>query len=326
MRRKQGALKDSDIQRWLAEKDENDEWLTVRSFSSQGETSRIPSLVTGGEHTTFSKTEKGVFFSIEYARNLRAFQAQRRIDRSVSLAAAASIGVEHQVYPGTSIPYVMTVDARVCHERFGNERWTQHKSGQRHVPDNLALALDGLSQSNSGKALDELERWGVLLRTYEQLQAAMGHVQWTVYDSKLEAELLDAGTLTALSIARKASNHLGWGYYIVSEKVVPDQIVMNIEWIRRGQRKPLESARPAGLFTDLPRRMLADLARKPSRTPLPDYCEAFGVEHGLGDGVGLRVLQILLWSRALTVDVRVPNLHERHIGALTAGDGCLPDA
>jgi hypothetical protein len=316
MPRARGLVQESEVQRWLLE-DENAEWLNVRQFSPFGETNRTPSQVTDTVHTTFSKIEKGLLVAVEHNRNLGTFQAQRRLDRAVSLAAAKTVGVPHQVYPKSSIPYVMTVDARIRLVSFRHERWSKelHTCGEP-VPDNLASALKN-RPAGAREALDSLERWGVLLRTYAQLEATLSEVQWTVYDSKREDDLLERHTLEVLSISRKACHHLGWQYHIVTEKTLPDEIIGNIEWIRRGQRKPLEVELPVGLFTELPRRMLADLPTRSRAMPIADYCDSFEMEHALLDGIGLRVLQVLLWTKALTVDVTGPSIHERSLGALS---------
>lgn len=320
MHRIPGPVTEKDVQRWLREGQGTGdgpnylEWIGIRAFSSQGETSRIPSSVTGMSHTVFSKTEKGALLAIEFSRNVKAIHTQRRLERPLTLAAASRLDVAHPQFPGTAVNYVMSVDALVRHKQFAHARWSQELEPEhRDVPENLVEALKD-SGASPKFAVEKLESWGVLLRTYDQLLNAIGKWQWAVYDSKLEADLLGERTLEKLSISRLASQHNGWRYFIVTDKTLPDQLVFNIEWVRRGDRKPLEVETPPGLFSQLPGFMLADLPKQRQTTFLQDYCSEFDNAHALPAGTGLRVLQHLLWHHHLRADLRVPHLEEQTVG------------
>ncbi|MGJ0223550.1 hypothetical protein ACQUZK_09135, partial [Streptococcus pyogenes] len=160
------------------------EWMGVRDFSSHGETSRIRSPRTGLEHTVLSKTEKAVFLAVEQTDNVRVIQCQRRLERSLTQAAATVLGAEHPLFPGTRVPYVMSVDALVQAKRFQHARWSPELEPAASVPDDLTSALRA-AKGDSKMAMDLLESWGVAIRCYEKLVRTNTTFQWTVYDSKL---------------------------------------------------------------------------------------------------------------------------------------------
>ncbi|MGJ0223573.1 hypothetical protein ACQUZK_09250, partial [Streptococcus pyogenes] len=114
--------------------------------------------------------------------------------------------------------------------------------------------------------------------------------------------------LEKLSISRVASHHEGWQYHVVTNRAVPDNIAFNLEWIRRGRRLPGEVEYPPGLFTQLPQMMLIQMRVANSQQTAARFCEEFEATHTLSGGVGLRVLQILLWEGQLSADVRVRDL------------------
>lgn len=88
-------------------------WITVQDFSSRGTQSRIPSPLLGRAVHVMSYFERRMFLLHEFLPGLRAYYEQYPIPREVSLAAAKALKVRHPVYPKTTIPIVMTMDAVV---------------------------------------------------------------------------------------------------------------------------------------------------------------------------------------------------------------------
>jgi len=306
-----------DVARWIADgQGEGEganykEWMGVRDFPSSGNTYRAASSVTGHDHTLFSKTEWTLFLSVE--RMCIEFKAQKSIPRDITAAAASKLGVAHPVFvPGTE-PWVVTVDALVRHRT--RSAWAAADIRADTAPDNLSLAIPtAKKEATTVPAI--LARWGVLIESYDELLRIARSHELVVYDSKLEADLADQRVLELLSVSRLSSEYLGWRYFLVTDKVLPESLRENLEWIRRGSRKKHELDSPSGLFNHYPRLMLQDIRRQPAAMPLAQYCGEFEVVHGLPSGIGLRVLQILLWNEDLLVDPMVPNLESRSISAL----------
>lgn len=88
-------------------------WITVQDFSSRGTQSRIPSALLGRAVHVMSYLERRMFLLHEFKLGLLDYREQYPIPREVSLAAAKALKVRHPVYPKTSIPVVMTLDALV---------------------------------------------------------------------------------------------------------------------------------------------------------------------------------------------------------------------
>lgn len=88
-------------------------WMTVHSFSSRGNSHRIHSVKTGRVHQLFSNIERALFLKAEYGEKFVDFQEQRAMEREQTLAIASVLNIRHPLYIGTSVPYVMTLDAVV---------------------------------------------------------------------------------------------------------------------------------------------------------------------------------------------------------------------
>lgn len=86
-------------------------WLYVQEFSSRGTQTRVPSFKLKRTVHTFSYIERGYFILAEFLANFGDWQEQRPMDRGITLGAASKLAIKHPVYPRTSVPVVMTLDA-----------------------------------------------------------------------------------------------------------------------------------------------------------------------------------------------------------------------
>lgn len=88
-------------------------WISVQEFSSQGNQTRVPSLVFNRTVHTFSYIEHAMYLYHEFQPGLLDYREQYPMDRSITLGAAKALGIRHPTYPITRNPVVMTLDALV---------------------------------------------------------------------------------------------------------------------------------------------------------------------------------------------------------------------
>lgn len=88
-------------------------WISVQEFSSQGNQTRVPSLVFNRTVHTFSYIEHAMYLYHEFQPGLLDYREQYPMDRSITLGAAKALGIRHPTYPVTRNPVVMTLDALV---------------------------------------------------------------------------------------------------------------------------------------------------------------------------------------------------------------------
>jgi hypothetical protein len=88
-------------------------WLFVQEFSSKGTQTRVPSVKVGRTIHTFSYLERALFLYTEFQSNFGDFQEQYPMERSVTLGAAKTLGIQHPRYPHSRVPVVMSLDAVV---------------------------------------------------------------------------------------------------------------------------------------------------------------------------------------------------------------------
>ncbi|WP_315139273.1 TnsA endonuclease N-terminal domain-containing protein [Achromobacter marplatensis] len=85
-------------------------WLTVHDLSSRGLSRRASSRTCGRVHHLFSQVEHDFFLMLDWSAEVVDIREQFPLDRSLTRATAAALGLRHPRYPRTKIDCVMTVD------------------------------------------------------------------------------------------------------------------------------------------------------------------------------------------------------------------------
>jgi hypothetical protein len=95
-------------------------WVHILSFYSEGRTHEPFSHRFGGRtHQLLSDGEKRAFTVLEWARDVIDVREQYPLPREITLEVAHSLGIKHQYYPGTHLPYVMSLDFLVDRVKDG---------------------------------------------------------------------------------------------------------------------------------------------------------------------------------------------------------------
>lgn len=85
-------------------------WILITDFYSDGLTYYQYSYLTGRNHEFLSDGENRTFVMLEWRRGNIDVREQFPLPRDFTLEVAAQLGVRHQYYPGTHVPFVMTLD------------------------------------------------------------------------------------------------------------------------------------------------------------------------------------------------------------------------
>lgn len=86
-------------------------WLRVQDVPSQGRSHRIPGLKFDRVHHLFSDLERAYYLACEFSEDVIDIREQYPLfPREKTQAIATSNGIRHPVYPGSSVPLVMTTD------------------------------------------------------------------------------------------------------------------------------------------------------------------------------------------------------------------------
>lgn len=85
-------------------------WLTVHDLSSSGLSRRAPSRTCGRVHHLLSQVEYDFFLMLDWSADVVDIREQFPLDRTLTRATAAALGLRHPRYPRTKIDCVMTVD------------------------------------------------------------------------------------------------------------------------------------------------------------------------------------------------------------------------
>lgn len=89
---------------------------------SDGRTREFHSHKFGRVHHLLSDGEWGFFLMLEWAHDVIDVREQYPLPRDVTQEVAQQLRIAHQYYPGTHVPYVMTLDFLVTYVRDGKER------------------------------------------------------------------------------------------------------------------------------------------------------------------------------------------------------------
>lgn len=90
-------------------------WLDVQEFSSKGTQTRVAGVKLHRTVHTFSYLERNLYLLNEFQATFVDYREQFAMDRSITLGAARTLNIRHPVYPKTSAPVVMTIDAIAEH-------------------------------------------------------------------------------------------------------------------------------------------------------------------------------------------------------------------
>lgn len=96
-------------------------WIQVDDFPSAGYTNRVFSKLTSRVHHLLSRQEWYTFLMLEWQKDVIDIREQYPLDRTLTQEIAAAKQIAHPFYPGTHIPYVMTVDFLVTRLRNGKQ-------------------------------------------------------------------------------------------------------------------------------------------------------------------------------------------------------------
>jgi hypothetical protein len=141
-------------------------WLNVRSFSSKGRCHRIPSTENTRTHEVFSDIEERIFYVLAYCRQVKEIYEQFPLPRCDTQRHAFERNLRHPFYPGTHVPFVMTVDFKIkCTMPQGRRVfWIDGKADE---------------DAEDPRSLEKLE----LVRSYGE---CLGILHLVIYDSQID--------------------------------------------------------------------------------------------------------------------------------------------
>lgn len=158
-------------------------------------------------------------------------------------------------------------------------------------------------------------------------QEVAGNRSYMALNAKRDEEASDEASLLKLEIQRNFFEANDVPHHAIFHSQIPRQKADNIDWIRSALLKPGEVEPRQGFFSALTARMAADLSGPAynQATALSKYCMEFDERHGLEQGIGLRVAQMLMHERVLKVDLSSSNLAAEPLSAfvMTAQRGRL---
>jgi hypothetical protein len=154
-----------------------------------------------------------------------------------------------------------------------------------------------------------------------------GTKSFMALNAKRDEEASDENSMLKLEIQREFFESNDVPHHAIFHSQIPRQKADNIDWIRSALVKPSEVEPRPGFFSGLTARMATELSQSSfdQATPLSEYCLTFDERHGLEQGIGLRVAQMLMHERVLRVDLSAPNLAAEPLSAfvMTAQRGKL---
>lgn len=154
-----------------------------------------------------------------------------------------------------------------------------------------------------------------------------GEKSFIAFNAKRDEEAGDENSLLKLEIQRTYFELNAVAHHVIFHSQIPRQKADNIDWIRSALLKSEETEPRPGFFSGLTARMASDLSGTAfnDSTPLAHYCQEFDGRHGLEQGTGLRVAQMLMHERVLKVDLAAANLAMEPLSAfvMTAQRGKL---
>lgn len=96
-------------------------WVGILDFYSDGRTHEPYSHKFGRTHQLLSNGEWLTFLMLEWADDVVGAREQYPLDREITLEVAHELRIAHQYYPGTHVPFVMTLDFLVDRVHDGQD-------------------------------------------------------------------------------------------------------------------------------------------------------------------------------------------------------------
>jgi len=129
-----------------------------------------------------------------------------------------------------------------------------------------------------------------------------GRVYTQGWDAKPHAHLGKQRVLEKLSLHRAYCHQHKFEHHIFTEQSVPKTVLKNIDWLRASLPAEGELLLIDGLFTELPRSMVSELATGEfDGQPIHRYAQDFDLRHKLPIGAGLRIFKYLAWMREVYI-------------------------
>jgi hypothetical protein len=145
-----------------------------------------------------------------------------------------------------------------------------------------------------------------------------GRAIFEAYNCKSALELQEAGVIERLEIARIYISGIGCRHHLVVDSELPMKKVKNIEKIRFGGLKEGEIEPYPGFYELHASQMLSELKGLTRNQTLHQYCSTYDTRHGVEPGTGLRVALMLMWKRALSVDLDIDNIQDAPLACFKA--------
>lgn len=134
-------------------------WLRVQDVPSQGRSHRIPGLKFDRVHHLLSDLERAYYLACEFSDDVIDIREQYPLfPREKTQAIASSEGIRHPVYPGSSVPLVMTTDFLLTIRQLdGSEKlvarsvkYTKELAGKDSLRALEKLKIEKLFWNNQG--------------------------------------------------------------------------------------------------------------------------------------------------------------------------------
>lgn len=94
-------------------------WIEVRDISSKGRKHLVPGTRLGRDVHLLSDVEYSMFLLLDWSPQVADVNEQFPLDRALTQDVARKLSIPHPFYPGTDVPFVMTVDFMVTLTRNG---------------------------------------------------------------------------------------------------------------------------------------------------------------------------------------------------------------
>jgi len=126
-------------------------------------------------------------------------------------------------------------------------------------------------------------------------------------DGEAESQI----SLEKMELQRSYFEELGVEHHLILKSAIPANAARNIEHIRMAQLREHEAEQWDGYYQELQAAMASRLAAPSPREQeqtAPRLAQSFDELYGLEPGTGLRVLKMLICSRAIEVDLHCPDI------------------
>lgn len=122
------------------------------------------------------------------------------------------------------------------------------------------------------------------------------------FDLKRSEDAEGERSIEKLELMRATLAEIGIPHHLVYHSMLPARKIRHLEWIRFGLLRDGETEPFPNYFEDNCIRMLAELRANTSRVALNQYCAQYDARHGLPQGSGLRIAQMLMHNHVLMPD------------------------